>query len=137
MTKQIIPVRLAFTLPPIVAINVVITVPTVAPKTRYTALLNPKAPVLTIAMAIPDVAELDCNNAVTIAPIKTSSSGKSIAPKKALMASVNSGVFVIALLMVCKPKNNKPKPARISPMFLTFSFLINIKITPITASKIK
>ena len=69
-------VRLALTLLPIVARSKVITVPIVAPNTMYIALWNSNAPEATIATVMPMEAELDCNNAVIRAPIKTSSGGK-------------------------------------------------------------
>ena len=77
------------------------------------------------------------NKAVTRAPINKSNNGNLTISKKLVMISTKSALLLIASLMVFKPKKSKPKPAKISPMFLTCSFLMNIKMTPITAKTIK
>ena len=76
--KDINPLRLALTDPPIVAIKVVIQVPIVAPKTIYMALEKGIAPVDTITIAIPVTALEDCTNAVNTIPINKRRIGKLI-----------------------------------------------------------
>ena len=140
------PVRLTFTLPPIVWIKRVMTVPIVAPKTRKNAACNgtggtstPSIKMLepTMPTSIPVKAELDCNSAVATAPINTNNSGKLTFVKKAWIPLTKSALLSTAFLIAAKPKNKMPKPVKISPMFLTNSFFINIKITPIIANTTK
>ena len=92
-----------------------------------------------MTITIPVVALLDCTKAVNMAPIKNKRSGKLVVLNTLTTALYISGdsLAETALLIVDKPKNNKPKPVTISPKFLIFSFLKNIMITPTTANKTK
>ena len=94
------------------------------------------APPLIMMMTIPVIALEDWTNAVMTIPKRYNKNGllneENIFEQAKLMSGFWKDDF-----MISSEKKMNPKPVRISPIFLHFSLLIKVKMTPMNAKRSK
>ena len=116
---------------PIIPIKAVTQVPTFAPKVINKPLSIPIAPLPTITITIPVIADDDCIMAVKSIPKNSKINGKLIFCKtSAIKSFIESSLH--ALLINFNPTNIIPNPDIKFAIF--FIFLINASITPINTN---